>query len=87
MSGHLVGRFAGIDEHFLQTRRLAVFAVDGFCLNCDFLLLVPPPPAPLIQSLMQSDAVNPRSQGRLAVERSDSAEDLDEDVLGEVGGV
>jgi hypothetical protein len=67
--------------------RRAGFAVDGFHLNGDFLLLVAAPPAALVQSFMQSDAVDPGAQGRLRVEGADVAEDFDEDFLGEVGGV
>src|SRR5208283_5513252 len=45
------------------------------------------PPAALVGGLAQRDAVEPGAQAGLAVESADVAEDLEEDLLGDVGGV
>ena len=59
-----------------------VGGVDG-----DLLLFVARPPAALVGGFAQSDAVEPGAQAGFAVEAANAAEDLDEDFLGDVGGV
>ena len=51
------------------------------------LALVAVPPAALVAGLMQGDAVDPGAEAGVAAEAGDVAEDLDEDLLGDVGGV
>src|ERR1035437_3981459 len=48
---------------------------------------MPHPPATLVRGLVKGDAVNPRPQGRLTVKAPHAPEDLDEDFLGQVGGI
>jgi hypothetical protein len=56
--------------------------VDG-----ELLALVAVPPAALVAGLMQGDAVDPGAEAGVAAEAGDVAEDLDEDLLRDVGGV
>ncbi len=52
-----------------------------------FAAAMPRPPAALVGSLMQRDAVNPGSQAGVAMEAANPAEYLDENILGDVGSV
>ena len=45
------------------------------------------PPAPLVQRLMQRDAIDPGPQTRLALKMRDSAKNFDENFLGDIGCV
>ncbi len=58
-----------------------------FLLDRDLLLLMPHPPTPLVRGFTQRDAVDPRTQRRLAMKSADAPEHLDEDFLRQVGGV
>ena len=87
MGCHLVRRFAGIDEEFFEAGGLAVLAIHRFCFDGDFLLLMPAPPATLVQTLVESYAINPGAERGLTVERLNSAKDLDKDVLRKISGV
>ena len=59
----------------------------GGGVDADLLAFVAGPPAALVGGLVQGDAVEPGAQAGVAVELADAAEDLDEDFLGDVGGV
>jgi hypothetical protein len=48
---------------------------------------MPLPPAALVRRFAQRDAVDPGTQRRLAVKSANSAEDLHENFLGQIGGV
>ena len=56
--------------------------VDG-----DLLFLVAGPPASLVRGFVESDAVEPGAQAGAAMEAANAAEDLDEDLLRDVGCV
>ena len=45
------------------------------------------PPAALVAGFVEGDAVDPGAQAGVSVEGGDVAEDLDEDFLGDIGGV
>ena len=71
---------------FNSTGRAAL-PLRHLLLDGDLLLLVPHPPAPMIRRLAQRNAVDPGAQRGLAVKTVDAAKDLDENFLGQVGGV
>ena len=53
----------------------------------DLVCAMPPPPEPVaVACLIDGDAIDPRSQARLATEAVDRAEDAEEHVLREVQG-
>ncbi len=79
------GRFVLIDQRVLETEGFAILGRE-FLLNSDFLALVAAPPAALIGGFMQGDAVDPGAQAGVAMKIADAAVDLDEDILGDVGG-
>ena len=56
--------------------------VDG-----DLLLFVARPPASLVGGFPESDAIEPGAQTGFAMKAANAAKDLDEDFLGDVGGV
>ena len=59
----------------------------GGGVDADLLAFVAGLPAALVGGLVQGDAVEPGAQAGVAVELANAAEDLDEDFLGDVGGV
>src|SRR5260370_28289299 len=56
-------------------------------VNGDLLLFVARPPASLVGGLPESNAIEPGAQAGFAMEAANAAKDLDEDFLGDVGGV
>jgi hypothetical protein len=55
-------------------------------LDSDLLALVATPPAALVGGFVQGDAVDPSAEAGFAMEVGDAAVDLNENVLGDVGG-
>jgi hypothetical protein len=85
----IVGGVVGIGEGGAEAERVAfcvcvgvVAGVDG-----DLLTFVTGPPTALVGGFAKSNAVEPGAEAGVAVEAADAAEDLDEDFLGEIGGV
>lgn len=86
--GYVVeGRIAVIGQRSAETHAVAVLFLIVGRINGDFLLLVTRPPTPLIGSFMQSNAVEPGTKTGVAMKAADAAKDLDEDFLGDVGGI
>ncbi len=82
----LVGALAVVGEQGGE-RGSVVLVGEGGTVDRDFLAFVPAPPAALVGGLVEGDAVEPGAQRGSAGEGADGAEDLEEDVLGDVGGV
>ena len=87
--GAVEGRSVAGGEGVGEAEGLGVVAGlrDEGCVDGEFLAFVAGPPAALVAGLVQGDAIDPGAQAGVAVEGGDVAEDLDEDLLGDVGGV
>src|ERR1041385_1460786 len=79
---HLHWRFAFVRQGVAQTKSIPIFIRMRFH-GCLFAL-VPEPPAPLVGSLMDRDAVEPRLQAAFAVEALHAAKYFEKNFLGGV---
>ena len=89
LGGVIEGGIAVVGERCAEAETVAFVVGVGLIgrVDRDLLLFMARPPAPLIGGLAKSDAVEPGAEAGFAMEAADAAEDLDEDFLGDVGGV
>ena len=85
VGGEVEGRLLPVDKRVFEMKGLAILPGE-LLLDSDLLALVAAPPAALVGGFVQGDAVDPGAEAGFAMEVGDAAVDLNEDVLGDVGG-